>query len=268
MDRAFHPQIVLRLPSSTRIVTAVLYLHHRRLLRDTICPIGVSCATPSALSASRSLSSPSSIASSSLLLASNLSSSVYRCVAVLCHCVAILCRSHRHPLPLTSSSSAARVAVLHLPQASSRYIIVVENDLCVLDYLSDFICCLYGKPGAYEVVTLPFSVREGINIFLAGFDPTENLRFRDESLTFKVAETPRGEIGRYARYKYPSMSKTQGDFKLKVMEGELCESQITVLPEENGTGKTTFIRMLAGLLVENCKDSPSPFVLERPLIYI
>ena len=62
----------------------------------------------------------------------------------------------------------------------------MEHDLSVLDYLSDFICCLYGKPGAYGVVTLPFSVREGINIFLAGFVPTENLRFRDESLTFKV----------------------------------------------------------------------------------
>jgi hypothetical protein len=62
----------------------------------------------------------------------------------------------------------------------------VEHDLSVLDYLSDFICCLYGKPGAYGVVTLPFSVREGINIFLAGFVPTENLRFREESLTFKV----------------------------------------------------------------------------------
>ncbi len=37
--------------------------------------------------------------------------------------------------------------------------IVVEHDLSVLDYLSDFICCLYGKPGAYGVVTLPFSVR-------------------------------------------------------------------------------------------------------------
>lgn len=112
----------------------------------------------------------------------------------------------------------------------------------MLDYLSDFICCLYGKPGAYGawhavlrlgcrvlcgmgyrsparacmqlstapppapigplltsyvsqsvpnrtagVVTLPFSVREGINIFLAGFVPTENLRFRDEALTFKAS---------------------------------------------------------------------------------
>ena len=36
---------------------------------------------------------------------------------------------------------------------------------------------------------MPFSVREGINIFLAGFVPTENLRFRDEELTFKVSET-------------------------------------------------------------------------------
>ena len=38
--------------------------------------------------------------------------------------------------------------------------VVVEHDLAVLDYLSDFICCLYGKPGAYGVVTMPFSVRE------------------------------------------------------------------------------------------------------------
>lgn len=45
--------------------------------------------------------------------------------------------------------------------AADSYIIVVEHDLAVLDYLSDFICCLYGLPGAYGVVTMPFSVREG-----------------------------------------------------------------------------------------------------------
>ena len=50
----------------------------------------------------------------------------------------------------------------------STYVIVVEHDLSVLDYLSDFICVLYGMPSAYGVVTLPFSVREGINIFLDG----------------------------------------------------------------------------------------------------
>ena len=69
-----------------------------------------------------------------------------------------------------------------------RYVIVVEHDLSVLDYLSDFICCLYGVPGAYGVVTLPIGVREGINIFLDGFIPAENLRFRDTSLVFKVSE--------------------------------------------------------------------------------
>eukprot|EP00899_Mesostigma_viride_P010126 jgi/Mesvir1/19114/Mv12857-RA.1 len=134
--------------------------------------------------------------------------------------------------------------------APDRYVIVVEHDLSVLDYLSDFICCLYGKPGAYGVVTLPFSVREGINIFLAGFVPTENLRFRDESLTFKVAETTmdREEAKSFAQYVYPDMKKTQGGFSMTVEGGEFTDSQIVVMLGENGTGKTTFIRMLAGLL--------------------
>jgi ATP-binding cassette, sub-family E, member 1 len=43
-----------------------------------------------------------------------------------------------------------------------KYVIVVEHDLSVLDYLSDYICCLYGIPGCYGVVTMPFSVREGL----------------------------------------------------------------------------------------------------------
>ncbi|CAI9102243.1 OLC1v1000484C1 [Oldenlandia corymbosa var. corymbosa] len=132
-----------------------------------------------------------------------------------------------------------------------NFVIVVEHDLSVLDYMSDFICCLYGKPGAYGVVTLPFSVREGINVFLSGFIPTENMRFRDESFTFKVVETPQEraeEIQAYARYRYPTMTKTRGDFKLKVVGGEFTDSQIVVMLGENGTGKTTFIKMLSGQL--------------------
>ncbi|KAJ3088473.1 ABC transporter E member 2 [Quaeritorhiza haematococci] len=130
------------------------------------------------------------------------------------------------------------------------YVIVVEHDLSVLDYLSDFICVLYGMPSAYGVVTLPFSVREGINIFLDGKVPTENLRFRDESLTFKLAETAdeQGEIEKMRRYTYPAMTKTLGDFKLEVAAGAFTDSEIIVMLGQNGTGKTTFIRMLAGLL--------------------
>jgi ATP-binding cassette subfamily E protein 1 len=40
---------------------------------------------------------------------------------------------------------------------------------------------------------MPFSVREGINIFLAGFVPTENLRFRDVELTFRVIFTTKNK---------------------------------------------------------------------------
>lgn len=130
-----------------------------------------------------------------------------------------------------------------------KFIIVVEHDLSVLDYLSDFICCLYGVPGAYGVVTMPFSVREGINIFLDGFVPTENLRFREESLVFKVAESAtEEEVKRMNHYEYPAMTKTMGTFKLNVEKGQFTDSEILVLLGENGTGKTTFIRMLAGNL--------------------
>jgi len=110
-------------------------------------------------------------------------------------------------------------------------VIVVEHDLSVLDYLSDFICVLYGQPGAYGVVTMPFSVREGINIFLAGFVPTENLRFRDVSLTFKVSETAEEEeaSGHFAQYNYPAMTKTMGPFKLVIEPGKVC----TYLPTKH-----------------------------------
>ncbi|EFA85500.1 RNaseL inhibitor-like protein [Heterostelium album PN500] len=132
----------------------------------------------------------------------------------------------------------------------TNYIIVVEHDLSVLDYLSDFVCCLYGSAGAYGVVTLPFSVREGINIFLNGFIKTENMRFRKEALTFKFSETAdtEEEIKKHCLYKYPAMTKTLDGFKLEVKAGEFTDSEIIVMLGQNGTGKTTFIKMLAGQL--------------------
>ncbi|XP_032522142.1 protein Pixie [Danaus plexippus] len=148
-----------------------------------------------------------------------------------------------------------------------KFIIVVEHDLSVLDYLSDFICCLYGVPGAYGVVTMPFSVREGINIFLDGFVPTENMRFRTESLVFKVAESAtEEEIKRMNHYEYPQMSKKMGDFSLYVEQGEFSDSEILVLLGENGTGKTTFIRMLAGNLEpdEGANQLPQLHISYKP----
>lgn len=86
--------------------------------------------------------------------------------------------------------------ILEGKDGDRRYVLVVEHDLAVLDYLSDYICVLYGAPGAYGVVTMPFSVRQGINAFLAGYIPTENLRFREDSLSFKVRFIDETEKGR------------------------------------------------------------------------
>ncbi|KAF2108546.1 hemin import ATP-binding protein hmuV [Lophiotrema nucula] len=127
------------------------------------------------------------------------------------------------------------------------YVIVVEHDLSVLDYLSDFICVMYGKPAVYGVVTLPASVREGINIFLDGNIPTENLRFREESLQFRIGEA--GEefmVDKSRGYGYPKMQKTLGGFHLSIESGQFTDSEIIVMMGENGTGKTTFCKMLAG----------------------
>lgn len=142
-----------------------------------------------------------------------------------------------------------------------KFIIVVEHDLSVLDYLSDFICCLYGVPGCYGVVTMPFSVREGINIFLDGFIPTENMRFRTEALTFKVSESAsEEEIKRTCHYEYPTMKKSLGGFTLTVCKGQFSDSEIIVLLGENGTGKTTFIRMLAGNLEPDEESEKLPML--------
>lgn len=148
----------------------------------------------------------------------------------------------------------------------STYVICVEHDLSVLDYLSDFVCILYGAPSVYGVVTFPSSVREGINIFLDGFIPTENMRFREESLQFKLADAADGLVlDHSSAMQYPTLEKTQGDFHLKVEEGEFTNSEILVMFGENGTGKTTFCKMLAGALAaDNGVEVPKLNISMKP----
>ncbi|KAL6927008.1 Fe-S cluster-binding ribosome biosynthesis protein [Hanseniaspora valbyensis] len=134
--------------------------------------------------------------------------------------------------------------------APTVYVIAVEHDLSVLDYLSDFVCIIYGVPSVYGVVTMPSSVREGINIFLDGHIPAENIRFREDSLQFRLADSLIDNLkidDGNAQFTYPEMTKTQGDFKLTVEAGDFNDSEILVLMGENGTGKTTLIKLLAGV---------------------
>lgn len=139
------------------------------------------------------------------------------------------------------------------------YVIAVEHDLSVLDYLSDFICCLYGVPSVYGVVTVPSPVRDGINIFLDGYIPAENMRFRQESLTFKIAETAEEDVTERSRqFEYPAMKKTLGNFHLSIEPGKFSDSEILVFLGENGTGKTTFVKMLAGKLEPDAGTGKPP----------
>lgn len=123
-----------------------------------------------------------------------------------------------------------KLELLPGPEYSRAFLLtcqlVVEHDLSVLDYLSDYVCVLYGQPAVYGVVTLPHSVREGINIFLDGHIPTENLRFRDESLTFRISEAAdQFDNDQTRAFSYPTMEKTMGNFHLKIDSGDFTDSE-------------------------------------------
>lgn len=155
---------------------------------------------------------------------------------------------------------------------NENYVILVEHDLSILDYMSDHICCLFGKPAAFGVVSLPYSVKEGINVFLDGYLPKDNIRFRDDGLTFRQNETVETDTERLKLQEnekkvsrsYPAMVKKFENFTLKIEPGSYSSSQIIVLLGENGTGKTTFVRILAGLDKDISAEIPEIKVSYKP----
>lgn len=125
-----------------------------------------------------------------------------------------------------------------------KYVIVVEHDLSLLDYLSDYLCFTYGSPGAYGIVSLPHNNSEGINYFLDGYTPSENMRFRDHKVDFRLNSDE--QLKQNILNKYTNFSVKLGTFNLYVEPGEIYTSNITVLLGRNGCGKTTLVRALAG----------------------
>ena len=132
-------------------------------------------------------------------------------------------------------------------QEDGKSVMLVEHDLAVLDYLSDYVHILYGEPGVYGVVSHPHSTREGINIFLDGYLPDDNVRFREEPISF-LPRVGSHEISENPVVVYTSLEKRLNGFSLHVEEGEVYAGEVVVAVGPNGIGKTTFVRMLAGEL--------------------
>lgn len=126
-----------------------------------------------------------------------------------------------------------------------KYVVVIEHDLAILDYLADNVNLVYGSEGAYGVFTMPRQVRTAINVYLEGYLPEENIRFRDRPIEFAVS-APSGDWNTPTLIDFENVSKDFGEFRLDVNSGAVRIGESVGVVGPNATGKTTFVKMLAG----------------------
>ena len=127
-----------------------------------------------------------------------------------------------------------------------KIVVVAEHDLAIIDYLSDQICVFYGEPGVYGVVSHVHGVRTGINIYLQGYIPDENIMFRKEGIVFHEKPPAVTVFSGEPLLKWGEIEKTFSGFKLSVKPGEIRRGEIVGILGPNGIGKTTFVKILAG----------------------
>ncbi len=128
-----------------------------------------------------------------------------------------------------------------------KTIIVAEHDLAIIDYLSDQICVFYGDAGVYGVVSHVHGVRTGINIYLQGFIADENIRFRREAIIFHEKPPAVSAGAGETLLSWSQIEKTFKGFKLVADPGEIKRGEVIGILGPNGIGKTTFVKILAGL---------------------
>jgi len=128
-----------------------------------------------------------------------------------------------------------------------KTVIVAEHDLAIIDYLSDRICIFYGGPGVYGIVSHVHGVRTGINIYLQGYIPDENVRFRKEAIIFHEKPPTVSFVVGETLLKWEQTEKTYKGFKLVAHPGEIKKGEIVGILGPNGIGKTTFVKILAGI---------------------
>ncbi len=140
-----------------------------------------------------------------------------------------------------------RIEVAKKIRSLSGKVVVVEHDLIMLDYMVDYIHILYGKPGVYGIVSHQMATRNGINSYLDGYIKDDNVRFRDKKVQFEIKSAER-DISNEVLISFGEIKKKLGTFSLEVSPGELMKKEIVGVVGENGTGKSTFAKILAGVL--------------------
>lgn len=141
--------------------------------------------------------------------------------------------------------NAARL-IQDLAKEKNKSVLVVEHDLAILDMLADTVHIAYGQPGGYGVMTLPKTVRVGINQYIKGYLPEENMRIRDEAIRFET-HPPKDGADVRTILSYDSFSKKfSGAFSMEAKGGSVKEGEVLGIVGPNGTGKSTFVKILAG----------------------
>jgi ATP-binding cassette, sub-family E, member 1 len=129
-------------------------------------------------------------------------------------------------------------------------VLVVEHDLIILDYMTDSVHIMYGKEACYGIVSQPKSTRVGINIYLGGYLKEENVRFRNKPITFENRFIEdKSETEELSRWE--NISTKLGNFSLYAKEGRFTRQKVVGVVGENGIGKTTFVKILAGVTKPN-----------------
>ena len=149
-------------------------------------------------------------------------------------------------------------------KSPNHTLIVVEHDLAMLDYISDHVHIYYGDAGVYGIVSHPYSVREGINIFLDGYIPSENMRFRPEPIIFKKASMEDRFVSHRLAIRFGDMTKKFESFELSSKGGELYKGEVVGIIGPNGIGKTTFVKMLAGILEPTTISESLELLVQTP----
>ena len=137
--------------------------------------------------------------------------------------------------------------VIHSLAELGKSVMVVEHDLTLLDYLSDYIEVLYGVPAAYGIVSNVLSTKVGINAFLDGYLASENVRFKDKKFTFDAStatdEIQQGDV----IVSYPKLEKKYSAFSVSIEPGEVRKGDLLGVMGANALGKTTLMKMIAGV---------------------